>query len=185
MDHLRLRSGAEMTEIVCARSAFLWMLKSWHSWLAQYKYGHPSAVPLLEFICRIAVMWFLWQLSDSLNWKKTMASFSGAAVWGPALWKNPNTPWPRESTWACTPLSACGNISAWRFPALELASVLPACRAIARPDLGTDFPVLPLKTQTISHKSNERKRQHIYIKLALGWVCLCFVSKDWTGHISN
>lgn len=38
-----------------------------------------------------------------------MASFSVAAVWGPALRKNPNMPWPCESTRACTSLSACGN----------------------------------------------------------------------------
>lgn len=64
------------------------MLKSWHSWLAQYKYGHPSAVALFEFICWIAVMWFLWQPSDSLNWQKTTAPLSVAAARGPALRKN-------------------------------------------------------------------------------------------------
>lgn len=73
------------------------MLKSWHSWLAQYKYGHPSAVALFEFICWIAVMWFLWQPSDSPNWQKTMAPLSMAAAQGPALQKNPNTLWPCES----------------------------------------------------------------------------------------
>lgn len=88
------------------------MLKSWHSWLAQYKYGHPSAVALFEFICGIAVMRFLWQPSDSLNWLKTMAPLSVAAAWGPVLWKNPNMPWPCESTQARASPSACGSLTA-------------------------------------------------------------------------
>ena len=68
-------------------------------------------------------------------------------------------------------------------PALGLASLLPA--RTARPNLGADFPILPLKTQAIPHNCNQRERQHIYIKLALGWVCLRFVSENGTGSISS
>lgn len=68
---------------------------------------------------------------------------------------------------------------------LALASLLPSCPAAARTHLGTHFPVLPLKIQAISHKGNQSKRQHAYLKLALGWVCLCFVSENGTGHMSS
>lgn len=94
---------------------FLWMLKSWHSWLAQYKYGHPRAVALFEFICWIAVMWFLWQPSDSLNWWKPVASLSVVAAWRPVLQKKPkHTVTLQKHTGQCISISMRLAHDAWR-----------------------------------------------------------------------
>lgn len=128
---------------------FLWMLKSWHSWLAQCKYGHPSTVALLEFICWIVATWFLWQPSDSLNWAKTLSPASAAAVLGPELRTNPNTPWPHEGL----PAHAAPVLDAEyvRGPGLGYGSAL-RLHGHSQAQPGNWFPSSPPPPNPLKHK---------------------------------
>lgn len=94
---------------------FLWMLKSWHSWLAQCKYGHPSTVALLEFICWIVATWFLWQLSDSLNWAKTCPQPRSCCAGARATNKPKHAVTPWRPAGPCSPSAWC-RVHAWAWP---------------------------------------------------------------------
>lgn len=128
---------------------FLWMLKSWHSWLAQCKYGHPSTVALLEFICWIVATWFLWQLSDSLNWAKTLSPASQLLCWGQSYEQTQTRRDPmkarRPMQPQCLMQSTCVGL------ALDMHQPWD-CMAIARPNLGTDFSSSPPPPNPLKHK---------------------------------